>query len=426
MLALYIAIPNTPGFPVESGSRDFSELKFKQGLDLQGGLHVVLQADMPPGKTVDAESMEAALAIIENRVNALGVSEPVIQREGDDRLIVELPGIDRPDDAIKLFRQTGHLSIVGSGNTPIPVGMPLALWQEDLEDVLSGADLKDASLAFDQVGNPIVAFELKPDAANRFADYTGSNLGKYLSIAVDGTVIQTASIQARISNQGQISGSFSAEEARAVAIQLRYGALPVPLKVIQNVTVGPTLGKESLDKSITAGFVGFGLVAIFMVLYYRVPGLVASIALVTYTLFVFAVFKIIPITITLSGIAGFILSVGMAVDANILIFERVKEEIRNGQSLARSVDLGFKRAWNSIRDSNISTLITCFVLWQFGTGIVKGFALTLAIGVLLSMFSAITVSRTIMLLIVHLSRGSSRDILGFQYKPKSEFTQSDV
>lgn len=386
----------------------------------------MLQADMPPGNTVDAESMDAALAIIENRVNALGVSEPVIQREGEDRLIVELPGIDRPDDAIKLFRQTGQLSIVGSGITPIPVGMPLVLWQEDLEDVLSGADLKDANLEFDQVGNPVVAFELKPEPANRFAVYTESNLGKYLSIAVDGSVIQTASIQARISSKGQISGSFTAEEARAVAIQLRYGALPVPLTVIQNITVGPTLGKESLEKSITAGFVGFGLVAVFMIIYYRVPGMVASIALITYALFVFAVFKIVPITITLSGIAGFILSVGMAVDANILIFERVKEEIRNGQSLARSVDLGFKRAWNSIRDSNISTLITCFVLWQFGTGIVKGFALTLAIGVLLSMFSAITVSRTILLLIVHLSRGTKRNILGFEHQHKPELPQSNV
>jgi len=426
MLSLYIAIPNSPGFPIESASRNFKELKFKQGLDLQGGLHVVLQADMPPGNTVDAESMDAALAIIENRVNALGVSEPVIQREGEDRLIVELPGIDRPDDAIKLFRQTGQLSIVGSGITPIPVGMPLVLWQEDLEDVLSGADLKDANLEFDQVGNPVVAFELKPESANRFAVYTESNLGKYLSIAVDGSVIQTASIQARISSKGQISGSFTAEEARAVAIQLRYGALPVPLTVIQNITVGPTLGKESLEKSITAGFVGFGLVAVFMIIYYRVPGMVASIALITYALFVFAVFKIVPITITLSGIAGFILSVGMAVDANILIFERVKEEIRNGQSLARSVDLGFKRAWNSIRDSNISTLITCFVLWQFGTGIVKGFALTLAIGVLLSMFSAITVSRTILLLIVHLSRGTKRNILGFEHQHKPELPQSNV
>ncbi|HJO05970.1 MAG TPA: protein translocase subunit SecD, partial [Chloroflexota bacterium] len=281
-----------------------------------------------------------------------------------------------------------------------------------VELVITGAGLEDARVGFDQLGSPEIQFQIKPEAAERFAQYTGDNIDSYLSIALDGLVIQTAVIRAQISTSGSISGSLNSIRARNVAIQLRYGALPVPLRVEQNLTIGPTLGQESLDRSVRAGIVGAILVTLFMVAYYRLPGLVAAVALALYTALVLAIFKLIPVTLTLSGIAGFILSVGMAVDANILIFERSKEELRGGLTLTAAIQIGFSRAWNSIRDSNVSTLITCFVLWQFGSGIVRGFALTLAIGVLVSMFSAITVSRTMLLLLVRWPRLRNATLFG--------------
>ena len=396
----YIDWPDTPGFPITIAGRDLSGLKLKQGLDLQGGLHVVLQANPPPGRPAPEGAMEAVKGIIENRVNALGVAEPVIQLEGTDRIIVELPGVSDPDEAIKLFRETGRLEIFGTGSVQLPVGSQVPADQPGIQLVLTGADLKDSKVGFDQVGNPEILFELTDAGGGTFNKHTSANIGNWMSIALDGAVIQSAVIQSAISQSGRITGRFSAEEARRVSIQLRYGALPVPLTVAQNLTVGPTLGQDSLSKSVTAGIVGSALVLLFMVAYYRVPGIVAGIALLLYAALVFAIFKLIPVTLTLAGVAGFILSVGMAVDANILIFERTKEELRAGVTVVAAVEAGFKRAWNSIRDSNVSTLITCSVLWYFGSGIVRGFALTLAIGVLVSMFSAITVSRTLLRVLV--------------------------
>ena len=248
----------------------------------------------------------------------------------------------------------------------------------------------------------MIEFDLQPDAANRFQTYTASHLNEVLTITVDDVVISSARIEAAIRDSGVIRGSFTADEARNVAIQLRYGALPVPLEVVQTLSVRPTLGQESLAASLRAGIVGALLVLVFMVAFYRVPGLVAALALVVYASVVFAVFKLIPVTLTLSGLAGFILSVGVAVDANILIFERTREELRSGRAIRGAVESGFNRAWTSIRDSNISTLIICAVLFGFGSGGVRGFAVTLAIGVAVSMFSAITVSRNLLRLAITL------------------------
>ncbi len=412
-LALYVVVPNSPGFPVQVGTRDFSDLQFRQGLDLQGGLHVRFEADPAPDQAVDADAMEAVRQIIENRVNALGVAEPVIQIEGDNRLIVELPGLggadadcepgddeceDPLDAAVELFRETGQLLIVDTGSRRYPEGEVFVADPEDV--VLRGADLQAARVEFDQLGATFIAFELKPSSGEHFERHTSTHLGQWLTITVDEVVISSAVINAPIRDEGVISGSFTPDEARRVAIQLQYGALPVPLKVVQNLTVRPTLGEESLALSVRAGIVGAMLVLAFMVTYYRAAGVVAALALVTYVLIVFAIFKLVPVTLTLAGVAGVILSLGVAVDANILIFERTREEVRRGRAVRRAVEAGFNRAWPSIRDSNVSTLLICGVLFGFGSGGVRGFALTLAIGVAVSMFSAITVSRSFLRLAV--------------------------
>ena len=412
-LAAYVVAPGSPGFPVQVGTRDFSDLEFRQGLDLQGGLHVRFESDPAPGDEVDTDAMEAVRRIIENRVNALGVAEPLIQIEGDNRLIVELPGLggsgdkcapadtecqDPLDAAIELFRETGQLLIVDTGAQQKLEGAIFKASREDV--VLRGADLETARVEFDNLGSPHIAFELKESSGDHFEQHTSTHLGQWLTITVDDVVISSAIIQAAIRDEGVIQGSFTPEEARRVAIQLQYGALPVPLKVVQNLSVRPTLGEESLALSVRAGIVAAALVLVFMVAYYRAPGAVAGLSLAIYVTIVFAIFKLVPVTLTLAGVAGFILSVGVAVDANVLIFERTREEVRRGRNIRRAIEAGFNRAWPSIRDSNVSTLLICIVLFGFGSGSVRGFALTLAIGVAVSMFSAITVSRSLLRLTV--------------------------
>jgi preprotein translocase subunit SecD len=264
---------------------------------------------------------------------------------------------------------------------------------------MTGAVLKTAGVNTDQTGVPYVAFELTSEGSALFGDYTRTHVGEYLAIVLDKRVISAPRIQEPITTgTGSITGSFTVAEANALAVQLRYGALPIPLQVVESKSVGPTLGQDSLRKSTVAGIVGLTVIILFMALYYRLPGVVADLALLVYALTTFALFKLIPVTLTLPGIAGFVLSIGVAVDANILIFERMKEELRNRRTLVQAIDLGFSRAWPSIRDSNLSTLITCLILYWFGStfgaSIVKGFALTLAIGVGVSLFTAITVTRT--------------------------------
>ena len=432
-LAIWIDWPghDTLKIPFVKATRDIS---VRQGLDLQGGIQVQLEADVPPTTAVSPESMEAARAIVENRVNSLGVTEPLVQLQGDRRLIVELPGIKDPDQAIATFRQTGLLEFVDAGSTRLEPGTvvktsfgmtetvpitptatatvtstatatstapvtPTAPAETIYTTVMTGKDLKKADVGFDQTSKPLIQFELQAESAKLFEDYTGKNIDKYLAIVLDKVVISCPVIKSAIPDgKGVIEGSFTLEEARGLAIQLKYGALPVPLKIVDNRTVGASLGHDSVRRSTTAGIIGVTVVLLFMITYYRLPGLMAALALVLYALLNFMVYKLIPVTLTLPGIAGFLLSTGMAVDANILIFERMKEEIRGGRGLASALAAGFDRAWTSIRDSNISTLITCAVLFifgsNFGASIVKGFAITLAIGVIINIFTAITVTRT--------------------------------
>ncbi|MBI3537395.1 MAG: protein translocase subunit SecD [Chloroflexi bacterium] len=456
----WIDQPENPGLNLGPFKR---EVKVHEGLDLQGGLQVQLEADVPDCQSVADDSMEAAKAIVENRINGLGVAEPVIQRQGKCRIIVELPGINNPDEAIRTFGNTGLLEFIDAGDTgltegqkvattglstvfvpgqatPTPLSVsptilatatiaasptisstanisPTATLTPTLASfrtVMSGKNLRTASVAFSQTTNqPYIQFSLDDDGAKIFADYTSKNVGKFLAITIDKTVISSPVIRSAITGgSGIIEGRFTIEEANRLVVQLKYGSLPIPLKVIQSRTVGPTLGRDSVQKSLTAGAVGLLIVTLFMLLYYRLPGLLADLALMIYTMIVFAIYKFgIPpffsfVTLTLPGIAGFILSVGLAVDANILIFERMKEELRAGRTLVLAIETGFARAWPSIRDSNSSTLITCAILFWFGTNfgasIVAGFALTLAIGVLMSLFTAITVTRTFLRLVIDL------------------------
>jgi preprotein translocase subunit SecD len=398
--AAWIALPNNPGIHFTIGDQDVS-LNFRavQGLDLQGGLQVLLEANPPAGQAVDRDALEAARGVIEQRVNAFGTTEPVIQLQGNNRIVVEIPGIKTQEDrerAVRLFGETGLLEFVDVGSTPPAPGTVLQPGQ--FPTVLTGKDLdaSKVSVGFDQRNRPYINFGWNSDGARVFGDYTGQNIGKYLAIVLDHVVISAPRINARIEDRGIIEGQFTLDEAKDIVTKLKYGALPVPMKVIQQREVGATLGADSVRQSVVAGAVGLGIVMLFMLIYYRVPGLLADVALAIYALVTFAVFKNpwAPVTLTLAGIAGFILSIGMAVDANILIFERMREELRAGRSLGSAIEAGFTRAWSSIWDSNVSTWITCAILYWFGTGMIKGFALTLAIGVLVSMFTAITVTRT--------------------------------
>lgn len=390
--------------------RDFA---FHKGLDLEGGVSITLQADM---KNIDQaqknNALESAKTVIERRINFFGVSEPVIQTatvNKDYRIIIELPGLTDVNQAIALIGTTAQLTFweeeaTGSAklaaNTVLPPGIN-TLFQKPTKTSLTGSDLKQTNVTFDQnSGKPQVQLVFSDDGAKKFAEITKRNVGKVVAIALDNQIIEAPRVNEPIINgNAVISGSFTTDQAKSLSIQLNAGALPVPLSILSQRTVGPTLGLMSLQKSLFAGVLGFIIIVIFMIVLYGRFGVLASFALFLYTLFVLALFKLIPVTLTIAGIAGFILSIGMAVDANILIFERMKEEMRLGKPMNIAIELGFSRAWTSIRDSNFSSLITCGILYQFGTGSVRGFALTLAIGVLVSMFSAIVVTRTFLRLI---------------------------
>ncbi len=427
-LDLWINWPGTSFLQVGAWERD---VRIRQGLDLQGGLQVLLEADVPEGEVVTSADMQTVRTVIENRVNGLGVTEPVVQVSGTRRILVELPGFEKTEDAIALIKETGLLEFVDAGSTRLVEGVevltdaqapstsPSATATADAtapsptpattpliyHTVMTGAALDTVNVGTDSLGSPSIDFKLTSEGSKVFADYTSNNIGTYLAIVLDGKVISSPVIHNAITDgQGQISGSFTIESANQLAVQLRYGALPVPLRVARTETVGPSLGQDSLRRSMTAGIIGLGTVILFMLLYYRLPGFLADLALALYALTSLSIYRYLPVTFTLPGIAGFILSVGMAVDANVLIFERLKEELRAGRSLQSAVEAAWSRAWPSIRDSNISTLITCLILiWfgsTFGASIVKGFAVTLAIGVLVSMFTAIIVTRTFLHLVL--------------------------
>ncbi|MBM3134272.1 MAG: protein translocase subunit SecD [Chloroflexi bacterium] len=497
IVAIWVDLPTNPGIHIDfAGIKISRDIKVHEGLDLQGGLQVILQAKESEDTPANAETMAAAKGIVENRVNALGVSEPLIQLQGSNRIIVELPGIKDPAQAIQTFGRTGLLEFIDAGSTFLPDGTivtttlggpaSLATGEETLplapttpltptvaptlaptsaptptlavtptteltataaatttvpvtttatltptlppptiyRTVITGRLLKTADVSFDETGKPQIHFSLQKvgnepqdDGPKLFGDFTSQNVGKFLAIVLDKRVISCPTIQSPITDgEGRITGKFTLQEAKNMVIVLKYGALPVPLEVVENRTVGPTLGQDSVRKSVVAGAIGLLIVMAFMLIYYRLPGFLADVALLLYAAMVFALFKLIPVTLTLPGIAGFILSIGMAIDANILIFERMKEELRWGKTLGAAIEAGFARAWTSIRDSNFSTMITCAILFwfgmNFGASIIRGFALTLFIGVAVSMFTAITVTRTFLRAIVNTEYAKSRWAFG--------------
>jgi len=409
LLALYIDIPNfqLKGFnfshPQIKSKIISRDLEPKLGLDLAGGVQLVMSADMVTIEEKDRENaLESAKVIVENRVNSLGVSEPTIQTaktESQYRLIVELPGISDIDQAISTVRKTAHLEFRVLKKDAIQEAT-ISASPDDFESAgLTGKDLLRAQAQPSQdPQNPgyVVSLEFNKEGATKFEEITRNNLGKPVAIFLDEQIISAPTVQAIISDgSAQITGKFTSKEARQLSIELNAGALPVPFKIESQTRLGPTIGQESIQRSIYATAIGLLSIAFFMIFYYRLLGIFAVIALVIYALIAFSLFKIIPVTLTLAGIAGFVLSIGMAVDANILIFERIKEELRWGKPKHEALFAGFDRAWSSIRDSNISSLITTAILFYFGTGAIRGFALTLAVGILVSMFSAIVVSRTL-------------------------------
>ena len=396
------------------------------GLDLQGGLQVLLEADLPEGTEVDPQAMETARTIVENRTNALGVSENVIQLAGDRRIVGEFPGAEDADAILDIIQQTGLMEFVDTGDfrpeegtllqtdfaqtatteptpTPDPTGANSPEAQTTYHTIMTGRDLTSVNVGVNASGQPAVDFVLSPEGATVFAQHTAANIGKILTITLDKRVISAPGIEGAIPDgQGQISGAFTAESANTLAVQLRYGSLPVPLKVVETRIIGPTLGEDSLQKSLLAGAIGMTIVVLFMAIYYRLPGITADISILLFAAILLAVFKFLGVTLTLPGIAGIMLSTGSALDANILVFERLKEELRGGRVIRQAFDQAWSRAWPSIRDSNIAALITAAILFwfgnTFGATIVKGFSLTLAIGVVISLFSSLYITRTLLAL----------------------------
>ncbi|MBN1310595.1 MAG: protein translocase subunit SecD [Anaerolineae bacterium] len=453
VFAGWVCLPDNPGIVIDFNNDGEMEIDktiaVRQGLDLAGGLQVLLEADLPGGEEPSDASMNEVRRIVEDRINALGALEPVVQRRGNNRLIVELPGYQNPDEATNLIRETALLEFVelpSWPDTPM-VGTPIltdhtqnqhsAAEEEETPSptaeataegeatpeaeatqepadplefvpdetiyptVMTGDMLVTADVGVDQsVGTQyVINFTLTKEGADIFDAYTESHIGGVLGIVLDGVLVSAPTIQAHIPDgKGNITGDFTREEAQQLATQLRYGALPVPLRVQSTNTVGPTLGQISVEQSIRAGVIGIGVVLLFMLIYYRVPGISAALALLIFAVLNFAVYKLLPVTMTLPAITGFLISVGTAVDGNILIFERMKEELRAGKRLRTAVDAGFDRAWTSIRDSNLSSLIICAILWAFGSsygaGAVTGFAVTLAIGLFINLFTAVVATRT--------------------------------
>ena len=371
-------------------------LGLKLGLDLQGGVHLIYEAEI---ENPTKKDMEGALNIIERRVNAFGVAEPSIQLMGSNRLLIQLPGIDDIEEAKRLIGATAQLVLLERSCLD-----EFCIQYEDRDIGLDGSLLEQAYWSRENTtGKPIVNLKFGSKGAEIFEKVTTriAGTGDQIAIFLDEEELLSPVAQNPImGGDAIIQGDFTVQRVQTIAMQLESGRLPVPIKVIQEHDVDATLGGEALQKSLRAGYIGFGLVVLFMILYYRVPGFIAGLALISYVALVLAIFKLIPVTLTLAGIAGFILSVGMAVDANILIFERMKEELRTGRSLMASIEMGFNRAWPSIRDSNVSTFITCVILFwfgsRFGASLVTGFAVSLFIGVAVSMFSAIVISKTLL------------------------------
>lgn len=457
-IAIWVDLPSNPGIKIGSFERS---LKTVLGLDLRGGMQVILS--VPSNITVSQQNLEDASTILENRSNALGVSEVVFQTAGERIIVGEFPGVTNAENIIDQIKQVGQLEFVDFGTNPLPDGTevltdfglapsttgtpeasasgtpavtstPEASATPELSatptgeaassttpapgatptaepiryhTVLTGSDLKAVGVVRGTLNDYQVSLEFTADGGKIFEDWTTNHINTYLGIVLDKKVVSAPIIKNAIKdNKGVIEGNFTSDTANTLAIQLRYGSLPIPLTIEQIRLIGPTLGQDSLDKSLLAGLIGFIIVMLFMGIYYRLPGSLADLALIFYAVITFAIFKLLPVTLTLPGIAGILLSTGSALDANILIFERLKEELRNGRTMRQAIDLGWKRAWPSIRDSNFAALITSVILFWFGSAFgasfVKGFALTLALGVIVSLFTAIIVTRTLLNIVIPL------------------------
>lgn len=464
--ALWVSLPDTLLTNISPGCENYDDVHMQQGilfdtdgnceldivfnvqqslgLDLVGGLRVLLKADLPAG-SYTADDLQQTANNVSRRVNSLGVAEPTIQvLQGSGRVLVELPGVHDPEQAISTIQQTALLEFVsftGLNTAQVrqlegqhilttqqvlineqrnaaqsvadvpgeadseeivpdtPEGLANPLTNQPFETVMTGSGLQAAAPLYEaQVGTWVIQFELNAEGSEVFGPYTRNNLGQPMAIVLDGVVLSAPTIQAELPTGGVITGQFTEEAARTLALQLRSGALPIPLSVESTAQVGASLGQESVNQSIRAGIIGVFTVLTFMVVYYRVPGIAADLALIVFVVLNLAIFKIIPVTLTLPAITGFLISIGTAVDGNILIFERVKEELRAGKTLTVALNLGFDRAWTSIRDSNFSTIIICGILFLFGqtpgASVVSGFAVTLAIGLIINLFTAVIVTRT--------------------------------
>ena len=433
IFALWVSLPDNAGILIDSNGDGTPEVNFSLrqslGLDLVGGLRVLLAAQLPDGSYTAGDLQQAANNVA-RRVNGLGVTEATVQVQGSNRILVELPGVTDPQQAVDTIQATALLEFVNfsglgaqaadydgrkilttrqfeiaSENEVQPEGEVSPLTGQPFQTVMDGSGLQAASPQY-QNGQWFISFELTPEGAAIFGPYTGANVGQPMAIVLDGTVLSAPVINAQLTDGGIIEGNFTEQEAQQLALQLRSGALPIPLAVESAETVGATLGQQSINLSIRAGIIGIVIVLLFMVIYYRVPGVAADLALLVFIILNLALFKLIPITLTLPAITGFLISVGTAVDGNVLIFERIKEELRAGKPLNDAIEAGFNRAWRSIRDSNMSTIIICAILFLFGqtpgASVVSGFAITLALGLVINLFTAVLVTGTFLRLLVAL------------------------
>ncbi|NWF70689.1 MAG: protein translocase subunit SecD [Chloroflexi bacterium] len=475
VFSVWVSLPDTRGVQLDLNGDGLPDINFtvaqSLGLDLVGGLRVLLQAELPAG-SYTVEDLRETANNVNRRVNALGLSEATVQVQGASRILIELPGVTDPEQAVATIQQTALLEFVDFGgvpnaqslvgqriltteqllvqqqreaaaaeapaqptaeSTPLPTTettaeatpadtaaptpaatetprLPNPATGQPFTTVMTGAGLQAAAAQYDTQTGWHIQFELTAEGGAVFGPFTASRIGQPMAIVLDGIVLSAPTIRAQLDTGGIITGNFTEEEARTLALQLRSGALPIPLRVESAETVGATLGQEAVRLSIRAGIIGIFVVLCFMLIYYRVPGTAAALALLVFVALNYALYKIIPITLTLPAITGFLISIGTAVDGNILIFERVKEELRNGRDLDGALQLGFDRAWASIRDSNLSTIIISSVLFLFGqtpgASIVSGFAVTLILGLLLNLFTAIVVTRTFLYLLVGLTRSS--------------------
>lgn len=445
---VWLSLPSTNGFSVDFDNNGQADLTINQplGLDLIGGLRVLLQAEAPAG-TFSIENLQETANSVGRRVNALGLSEATVQIQGADRVLVELPGVVDVQQAINTIQQTALLEFVDFGGlnepqvlsleglqiatTPpvenpcvagassIPIERPGAQVNPNtgmpFQTIMTGACLEGAQASFGPVqqgGQSIwfIEFQVKPEAVSLFGSFTAARVGQSMAIVLDGIVLSAPTINSALDTGGIITGSFTRDSSTQLALQLQSGSLPIPLRVESATKVGATLGQESVALSIRAGSIGIIVVLVFMIVYYRLPGMAAAGALLVFVVLNLAVFKLIPVTLTLPAITGFLISVGTAVDGNILIFERMKEELRSGRTVLEAQDAGFDRAWTSIRDSNLSTIIICVVLFLFGqtpgASIVSGFAITLILGLTINLFTAVIVTRTFLGMILIPTHGA--------------------